>query len=199
MEDDGDESGAETDDDESDEDDLGDEAEEDESDEDDLDDEEAEEAEGITPAAAGAAGVAGAPAAGAAAIAATGPRRRGAPTPAPRPMTPGERAAKMTDRPSRYFVIASVAIFVAILLVWAARRPRRSSDPGASADGDRAGKRVARALVLGRPVRLRGGQRVAGGIRVRRPVRGALGRSVRGAVRGSQRASPISLPVLIRA
>src|SRR6478736_2975441 len=75
-----------------------------------AEEEEAEEESAIPPAA-------GAAAAGAAAAAATGPRRsRGPSTPAPRPMTPGERAAKMTDRPSRYFVIVSVAVFVLILL-----------------------------------------------------------------------------------
>jgi hypothetical protein len=61
------------------------------------------------------------PPASAAAAAATGApstvRRRGAPVaPAPRVATPSERAVRVTDNPSKYFVIAAVGIFVAILL-----------------------------------------------------------------------------------
>ena len=65
------------------------------------------EAKGATPAEVAAAG---------AAAAATSKRRRATTPPAPRPLTPGERAVKMNERPSQYFVIASVAIFLAILL-----------------------------------------------------------------------------------
>jgi hypothetical protein len=52
-----------------------------------------------------------------AAAAAAGSRRRRGPAPTgPRVPTPSERAVRVTDTPSRVFVIASVGIFVLILL-----------------------------------------------------------------------------------
>jgi hypothetical protein len=52
-----------------------------------------------------------------AAATAAGARRRRGPAPTgPRVPTPSERAVRVTDTPSRLFVIASVAIFVLILL-----------------------------------------------------------------------------------
>lgn len=47
--------------------------------------------------------------------ASTAAKRRGPAPVAPRAPTPSERAVKVTDAPSRYFVVASVLIFVAIL------------------------------------------------------------------------------------
>ena len=70
----------------------------------------------------------------------------------------------MTDRPSKYFVIGSVVVFVGILLYGLLARPRRVPDTEAGRDGGPSGER--------RP------ERLAGSVRVGRPVGLGIGCSV---------------------
>ena len=116
-------------------------------------------------------------------------------------MTPGERAAKMTDRPSRYFVIVSVAVFVLILLYgllgghggFLTPTPTASPEPSATR----------RALRVRRSVRIGRGQRVARGVRFCRAVGRAIGRRRPSRPRRRhprlRQRRPVTLAVLTRA
>ena len=104
----------------------------------------------------------------------------------------------MTDRPSRYFVIASVAIFAAILLygllgghgglLTPAPVPTATAPESASPEPSSSAGPSGSAAASGSPAASASAA----------PSVGAVGRALGGAIRGSQR-RPVSLAVLTRA